>query len=702
MRVLGVSGGLDRVYQNRPHLFPRNWFHDAAAVLVQDGRVTDAIEEERLNRIKHTNKGATAAIRFCLGRHDMCLNDLDYLALYGTEAIFDTFIRNVHCGSADVYCPQTVRQLVHELLVDELSDDIGDAKLVFIPHHLCHLASAYHHSGFADALVMTIDGGGDGLSGTVSSIRSGCVTLLQTSPISKSLGVFYCSAIALLGYGFAEEYKVMGLAPYGDPVRFRHAFRGIYALLPQGDFLLRWDLIETLNGLLPARKRQDPLEQVHADVAAALQEALEDIVLHVVGHFRQITGDTRLCLAGGVAHNCSLNGKLLYAGLFDDIFVHPASHDAGCAIGAGLYPSLQANGFRIYGAPPVISIPPTPANESGSYVGEELRTVYWGTEPGTQKAIQGLISEWSEFVDFEVVDDIATRTAALIAEGLVVGWVQGRSEFGPRALGNRSILADPRKAENKDVVNAMVKKREAYRPFAPAILEECVDQFFDLPPKKNKFPFMTFVVRVKPEKQHLLRATTHVDGTARIQTVCREDNPRFWQLIDAFRCITGVPVLLNTSFNNNHEPIVDNVGDAIVSFLTTGLTHLILGDTLVLKKPLNRGAFTSLYPSLPRHMQLISRQSYEQSGKQTAYLLSNTYDDILIYLSEEAYSALVGADGSRSMEELILPSLGDGCERLLDELHQLWSARVINCSAKSTHSDLPDRASSSSSPGILK
>jgi carbamoyltransferase len=386
--------------------------------------------------------------------------------------------------------------------------------------------------------------------------------------------------IALLGYVFTEEYKVMGLAPYGNPARFRRAFRDIYALLPQGDFLLRWDLIGTLNKLVPARKRQDPLEQIHADLAAALQETLEDIVLHVVRYFRELTGNTRLCLAGGVAHNCSLNGKLLYTGLFDDIFVHPASHDAGCAIGAGVYPFLLGNGFRVSGVPPILSIP-VATGDSPSYVGDELRTVYWGSDIGSEEIIQATLSEWHEFVHFEAVRDIAARTATMISKGAVVGWVQGRSEFGPRALGNRSIVADPRKAENKDIVNAMVKKREAYRPFAPAILEEYVHDYFDLPVEKNRFPFMTFVVRVRPEKQELLRATTHVDGTARIQTVCREDNPRFWQLIDAFRVITGVPVLLNTSFNNNHEPIVDSVEDAIVSFLTTGLTHLVLGDTLV-------------------------------------------------------------------------------------------------------------------------
>jgi carbamoyltransferase len=681
LRVLGVSGGLDRPYQNRPHLFPRNWAHDAAGVLVQDGRVTEAIEEERLNRIKHTSKGASSAISFCLARHGMRLNDLDYLALYGTETIFNGFIRSVHCSNPDISCSFTVRQMVHELLVDELGDDIDDTKLVFVPHHLCHVVSAYFHSGYGDALVITLDGGGDGLSGTVSYVSSGSMTLLQTSPISKSLGVFYDAVIAIIGYSFTEEYKVMGLAPYGNPARFRQPFQNMYALLPRGDFILRWDLIGVLNELIPARKRSDPLEQIHADVAAALQETLEDIVLHVARHFRDLTGNTRLCLSGGVAHNCSMNGKLLYAKLFEDIFVHPASHDAGCAIGAGLYPYLLAHGFHVDGEPPDSTIPVV-VSSSPSCIGDELRTVYWGSDIGSDEAIQAELTEWDEFVRFEAVEDIATRTAALLSEGAVVGWVQGRSEFGPRALGNRSIIADPRKAENKDIVNAMIKKREAYRPFAPAILEEFVHEYFDLPGEKSRFPFMTFVVRVKTEKQDLLRATTHVDGTARVQTVSREDNARFWELIDAFRTITGVPVVLNTSFNNNQEPIVDSVDDAVVTFLSTGLTHLVLGNTLVSKKPLQQVAYTKLYPSLPRHMQLMSRRSHARIGIQTEYFLANTYDDHIIPISERAYRTLSESDGSRSIGELITPALHGEPDVLLNELYNLWCVRALKCSVR--------------------
>jgi carbamoyltransferase len=253
-------------------------------------------------------------------------------------------------------------------------------------------------------------------------------------------------------------------------------------------------------------------------------------------------------MAGGVAHNCSLNGKILYSGLFDDIFVQPASHDAGGAIGAALYVTKSEM-------------------KDGSSV--KLDHVYWGTDVSESKIIVEELDRWNKFIDIKKSDNIVNDTAKLLAEGSVIGWVQGRSEFGPRALGNRSILADPRPPENKDIINKMVKKREAYRPFAPSVLEEHVEEYFVIPTSQKQFPFMNFVLKVKEEKQSILGAITHVDGTARIQTVSKASNPMYWNLINEFSKYTGVHILLNTSFNNNAEPIVDSVYDAIVCFLTT-------------------------------------------------------------------------------------------------------------------------------------
>src|SRR5262249_1296171 len=282
---------------------------------------------------------------------------------------------------------------------------------------------------------------------------------------------------------------------------------------------------------------------------ASLQETLEDIAFHTIRYYRQVTGQKRLCLAGGVAHNCTLNGKLLYSGLFDDVFIQPAAHDAGCALGSAMHAYLQAK---------------------GSLSRPRLDHVFWGSDAGADDEIESTLSRWTELVEFEKVDNVAERAAQLLAGGSVIGWVQGRSEFGPRALGNRSILADPRPAENKRVINAMVKKREGYRPFAPSVPEEDAADIFVPPPMKTA-PFMIFVVDVREHQRALLGAVTHVNGSARVQTVSRSTNARYHRLLAEFKALTGVPVLLNTSFNNNAEPIVDSVEDAVVCYLTTGL-----------------------------------------------------------------------------------------------------------------------------------
>jgi carbamoyltransferase len=261
------------------------------------------------------------------------------------------------------------------------------------------------------------------------------------------------------------------------------------------------------------------------DFAAAIQEALESLMLHVLAHYRESTGLRNLCLAGGVSQNCSANGKILYSHLFDQVFVQPAAHDAGCALGAALFVSGET------------------ATRPEQ---EQIRHVFWGSDIGDASDIEKELHAWRGFLEFEKCTSIEDRTASLIAQGSVIGWVQGRTEFGPRALGNRSILADPRPVQNKDRINQMVKKRESFRPFAPSVLDKDADQYFEIPQDVESLPFMTFVVKVRPEWRPILGAVTHVDGTARLQTVSFHDNPRYWNLIQAFGRITGVPILLNT------------------------------------------------------------------------------------------------------------------------------------------------------------
>jgi carbamoyltransferase len=365
----------------------------------------------------------------------------------------------------------------------------------------------------------------------VGELRGGAFAEIDAFPQSKSLGVLYLEAIKYIGYASFDEYKVMGLAPYGDPERFLGLLRTSYALLPDGKYDLALDRIDaTLKPAVERRAKGAPITQAHMDLAAGLQSALEEIVLHVLRHHQRASGHRRLCLAGGVAHNCTMNGKIARSGMFEEIFVQPAAHDAGCALGAAL----------------AVSVPDGAAPRP-----RRLSSVYWGRDVGDDRAIRAELDRWSPWLTVERSADVARTAASLIAGGAVIGWVQGRSEFGPRALGHRSILADPRPAENKDRINRMVKKREAYRPFAPSVLEERAHEFFVLPQAASTLGFMVIVLEVREDRRELLGAITHVDGTARVQTVSRAASPRYWDVIHAFGELTGVPVLLNTSFNNN-------------------------------------------------------------------------------------------------------------------------------------------------------
>lgn len=660
MLIMGLSGGGDPAYENRDFLFPHGERHDSAAVLVDEGRVVAGIEEERLNRIKHTNKGAVSAIKFCLNTYGARLNDLDQMVIGGDENFLAKMgryrdFRRIH--EAPISGP---RGLLHELLQQEMKDDIADNKIHFVHHHLAHAISAYAQSGYTDGLIFTMDGGGDDCTGMVIEAAGTSLQLLRKIMRPQSLGVFYVNAIRFLGYDLFDEYKVMGLAPYGDPARYRDLFAGLYELRPDGDYLLKADLPDDLRAAGLPRKQNDPLTQAHKDLAAALQEALERIVFHVLEHFQKTTGKQRLCLAGGVAHNCTLNGKLLYSGMFKEIFVQPASHDAGLAIGAALHPFMTES--------------------AGPAALSAIDHVFWGPDIEGPESLNRLLNSWGEFIEFEKVEHISQRCADLLAAGSVIGWVQGRSEFGPRALGNRSILADPRPAENRDSINAMVKKREAYRPFAPAILEEYAGDYFDLPDSAGRFDFMTFVVRVREDKQDVLRATTHVDGSARIQTVSRRSSPRFWELINAFFERTGIPILLNTSFNNNAEPIVDSAADAIVCFLTTRLHYLVIGDYLIRKRDYDKRACLGLAPSLPPYSRLTHAKRFTTNDRMVDHFeITSTFSSRYnAPISADLFNLLLRADGSQSMSDLLGQTApANGTDELVEELLGLWGRRAI-------------------------
>ncbi|MGK4000275.1 carbamoyltransferase family protein [Sorangium sp. So ce1024] len=655
MRTLGFSGGYEADHQGFPRPALNNLTaHDGAAVLVEDGEVVAAIEQERLNRIKHSNKAPLQAMRFCLESRGLTLQDVDHVCYYASEAWCDAEVKRAFPALG----PKTrsARDAVRQLLFAAFGVDYDAERIEFVKHHVAHAASALAGSGYEESLVLTLDGCGDGESGSVSIGSRGKLKLLREIPERDSLGHFYFNTIRFLGYGMFDEYKVMGLAPYGDPRRFRDLFRTMYALLPEGSWTIDMDSVLGLPDVLPARAPHEPVTQLHKDVAAALQESLEEIVFHALRHFQRATGQQSLCYAGGVAHNCTLNGKIQRSGLFKRVFVQPAAHDAGCALGAAMAVQMQRAPER---RPPA------------------LQHLYWGRHIGERDAIAAALDGWRALVTVEELKDAPRTAAELLAAGNVIGWAQGRSEFGPRALGNRSILADARPAENKDIINAMVKKREEFRPFAPSVIEEAARDYFDLG-GAEVMPFMIFTVPVYPSKRELLGAITHVDGSARVQTVSRRTNERFWRLIREFGDITGVPVVLNTSFNNNAEPIVDSVEDCVACFLTTQLNALVVGDFLVRKKPVTLAAYEALVPVLPASVKLLAMRGATPGGTTVERVLATTYSERTYALSDGAFDVLWRADGRARVCDLLPGDPGEPRrEAVVRELVELWSQRVV-------------------------
>ncbi|ESW79649.1 carbamoyltransferase [Mesorhizobium sp. M0045] len=662
MLCLGISGGLDQVHENRFEL--RNAFmHDGAAVLVRDGRVIAAVEEERLNRMKHSNKLPIRSIQYCLSAAGVQLNDIDRVALYASEPYANAMLEGMSASHPDILSiPLDAKTLVQDLLTREFGTKLDSSRISFVSHHQAHAVSAFAMSGFEQSLILAIDGSGDFLSGLLAVGSGTEITQLEAFPENNSLGLFYLETIRYLGYGLFDEYKVMGLAPYGDPAPYRELFEQFYELSANGGgYRVHLDRIgPALLRNIEVRRKGMPFTQQHRDVSASLQEALERIVFHILRHHREATGMKRLCLAGGVAHNCTMNGKLLYSGLFEDIFVQPASHDAGCALGAALIVSNEMGR-------------PAPC--------ERLQEVYWGPDLGSERAVQQELNAWAGHLEVERSDDVASSAADWIANGAVIGWVQGRSEFGPRALGNRSILADPRPAANKDRINAMVKKREGYRPFAPSVLEEDASEFFDLPDGRHEFPFMNFVVRVRDSKRALLGAITHVDGTARLQTVSHNANPAYWEVINAFKKRTGTPILLNTSFNNNAEPIVDSVADAIATFLTTELDGLVVGPFLVKKRAATLQDWTALAVSLPPYVSLHQTRAYKAPDRRETHCEISTthFNSDSVRISHDLFNLLMRIEGEAMLGDLLNTIAPDQAKRdaVMEGLRRLWEQRLV-------------------------
>lgn len=668
MLILGLSGGLDLDCERRFDL-PYGSYHDSAAVLLEDGVVVAGIEEERLNRIKHTNKGPLMGVKFCLESRDLRIADIDVIALNKDASYFNGVARSLCIAKGilnDVAGSRGEAAIIHRSVIKSmlergLNEPIGKARFQFVPHHLAHASSAYLMSGYSSSLILSVDGLGDGISGVLANGDGDEIEILHTFPPEKSLGNAYERITKILGFREFDEFKVMGLASYGDPKRLREFFKTCYTLRSEGDFELDIDGLYKICFLVPPRANGGRITQEHMDVAAGMQEMLETIVLHVLRCYKEQLGSKYLCLAGGVALNSSMNHSILSSGLFSrDVFVQPAAHDAGGALGAALY----AYNFKVH-----------KRNRN-----KQVDHVYWGTDVGDRDEIVASLRHWGRFIVYEEDGNIAKKAARLLADGEVIGWMQGRSEFGPRALGNRSILADPRPERNRDVINRIIKKRETFRPFAPSVLFEDVEDYFDVCSRRRDFPFMTCLVRVREEKRDLLRAVTHVDGTARIQTVSRDINPMFWQLLDEFRKLTGVPVLLNTSFNNSKEPIVDSIQDGIVCFLTSALPYLVVGNFLVSKKDYGEIQFKELVPTIPRHIRPSSYLEGTTNGKfEATYEATNTYCSAHSQpISAKLFELMSSFGGGNTLGEIFAKfRCSEEQNILLREIEDLWEKRAI-------------------------
>ena len=566
-----------------------NAFHgDSSACLLKDGVVINATEEERFRRIKHWAGFPSESIKFCLDDAGISIHDLDYITIsrdpkaniskkilhtlknrVGIKSVFDRLLNSRKVSSIK-------SELAKIFNVDE--SEIK-AELHNVEHHRSHIASSFFASNFQNSAILSIDGFGDFTSTMTAIGNDNKIQVLDSVNYPHSLGIFYTTVTQFLGFpNYGDEYKVMGLAPYGEAKYlnelskivertedgfftlnkrfFRHFNEGVAMDWENGEpsidalFTKEWE-----NLFWKSRKKDNTLEQFHIDLATSVQRFTEEIIFFILTKLHEKTGLENICITGGVAQNSVANGKILRNTPFKKMYVPSAGHDAGTSIGSALY--LYNHILNMQRMP-------------------EIKTAYFGRKSTEEDIISCLEHEG---VKYEKVDDdtLFLRVSDKLLDGGVIGWFQGRAEFGPRALGHRSILVDPRRKDAKELLNEKIKRRESFRPFAPSILEEYVEEYFV---QNNDVPFMEKVYDIKKEKHSKIPAVTHVDGTGRLHTVNKEISARYHRLISEFQKKSGVPILLNTSFNEN-EPIVNNPKDALNCFLRTKMDMLVMENIII-------------------------------------------------------------------------------------------------------------------------
>ena len=563
------------------------YYHDSAATLLKDGEVIFASQEERYTRKKHDDALPVHAIDAALAFAGITINDIDAIGFYEKpllkffDRILQTYFKVWPRGFFQYHKAMQEWMMKKLWIPNNIQKELGyKGPIYFIPHHESHAASSYFVSGFDDATIVTVDGVGEWATTTIGYGKGTDLKLKQEIHFPHSLGLLYSAVTYYLGFKVnSAEYKVMGLAPYGEPKYMEQMYK-LIDIKDDGSFALNMEYFTYEYGMTmtgkkfeklfgqPRRNSESTLTQFHKDVARSMQELTNELMLKIAHYAQHICPSKNLCLAGGVALNCVANGHILRAGLFDHIFIQPAAGDAGGALGVAL-----AIWHRIF---------------HGSKC-PKMEHVFLGREYSDEDIRTVLDQEHIPYQYLEEKNLIPTVAALLEGEN-VIGWFQGRMEYGPRALGNRSIIADARNKENWKKVNLKIKFREDFRPFAPTVLEERVSDYFEL---DCESPYMLLVAPTLADKRETIPAVTHVDGSARIQTINRMQNQRYYDLLKAFERHTGCPVIINTSFNVRGEPIVESPKDALNCFLHTHIDYLVMGNFLLSKEKLSGGSSSS-------------------------------------------------------------------------------------------------------------
>lgn len=582
-------------------------YHDSAAAIVVDGEIIAAAQEERFTRVKHDPAMPENAIQYCVDEAGLQVGDLDYVGFYDKplltfERLLETWVGFAPFGfpSFIAALPVWIKQKLH--IPREIKKALGGEykrRIVFTQHHESHAASAFFPSPYEEAAILTVDGVGEWATATVGTGRGNRIELHRELRFPHSLGLIYTAFTAYCGFKVnSGEYKLMGLAPYGEPTYADAILKNLIDLKDDGSFRMDMSYFRFCTGLTmttgkfhnlfggPPRKSESDLEQRHMDLAASIQKVAEEILLRMARYAHSVTGMKHLVMAGGVALNCVANGRILRETEFEDIWIQPAAGDAGGALGVA-----QFIWHQLLDKPRVAQ---KPDGQSASYLGPAAQPDHVELFLNAQNAV---------YQKFDKTDELCRFVAEQLANENVVGWMQGRMEFGPRALGGRSILGDARSTEMQSVMNLKIKFRESFRPFAPSILQERAHEFFKIDPQHSS-PYMLLVADVCEDKRtnanedqsrvkgldklNVVRSTvpaiTHVDNSARVQTVDADRHDRYYKLLKEFEKQTGSPVLINTSFNVRGEPIVCSPADAWNCFMATNMDVLVIGDYVMLKK----------------------------------------------------------------------------------------------------------------------